>query len=242
MKRPLIGLVTGLNKEGSYEMVHNGYMQALLACGAMPAALPLTSDPAALADMIDMMDGFLFTGGGDIDPRLFGEQTRDVCGAIDPTRDAMELPLARMLAARPDKPVLGICRGFQVMNVALGGTLYQDLTADAGRSVIAHRQKQPDCYTSHSVTLAQDAILAHIAGSTEISVNSLHHQAVNRLGEGMRATALAPDGIIEAAEFAGHPFYVGVQWHPERLWQNDDISVNIFRIFTNACRIDASAD
>lgn len=234
MARPLIGLVTGLNKEETYLTVNTGYVRAMEEAGALPVALPLTEDEAELSEIVAQMDGLLFTGGGDIDPALYGEYTLPACGGIDTLRDGMELALAR-LAARSDKPVLGICRGFQVLNVALGGTLYQDIPSQLP-AAMAHRQKQPERFPAHPVEAAEGTLLREIAGTDVFRVNSLHHQAVKDLAEGLVCNACAPDGVIEAASLPAHPWFLGVQWHPERLWQNDDISMKIFRAFADACR------
>lgn len=235
MSRPLIGLATGLNKEETYLTINNCYMRSLEAAGAMPVVLPLTDDESLLADYLARVDGLLLTGGGDLDPASYGEQTLPACGTIDTLRDAMELPLARMAAKRPDLPMLAICRGAQVLNVALGGSLYQDLPSQT-EARIAHRQKQPDRFPAHPVAVTPGSLLAKIAGAEAFAVNSLHHQAVREPAPALHVCAASPDGVIEAVELPEHPFYLGVQWHPERMWQNDDISMKIFRAFVDACR------
>lgn len=235
MPRPLIGVTAGLTDSEDYMTIYRRCMDGLVAAGALPVLLPVTDDPAALAGFVESLDGFLFSGGGDVDPLTFGEQQRAVCGAISPLRDANELALARLLIARRDKPVLGICRGFQVLNIALGGSVYQDLAADRGGELINHRQRQPETYVSHAVTLEPGSRLRDISGGETLMVNSLHHQGVRRLGEGFIRTATAPDGVIEAAELAGHPFFIGVQWHPERLWWSDEKHMALFTAFAAAC-------
>ena len=146
----------------------------------------------------------------------------------------MEIPLARILHEKRSKPVLGICRGMQVMNVALGGSIYQDIEADYGRPALAHRQKQNSSWPSHEAAIARGTRLACIIGRDAIRVNSIHHQAVKEAAEGLRVNAVAPDGIIEGFESLTHPFYLGVQWHPERLWQKDETAAAIFRAFADA--------
>lgn len=236
VKRPLIGLTPHINQEETRLSVNRFFGEALLDAGALPVILPLTSDPAALGALVEAMDGFIFTGGGDIDPRLFGQATRDVCGVISPLRDAMELPLAAMLHDRPDKPVMGVCRGMQAMCVALGGTVYQDIAADCGHIALAHRQKQPEQYPSHEVKVETDTLLHRLTGQDVLPVNSLHHQAVATVPPVMRRCAAAPDGIVEAVESRRHPFYLGVQWHPERLWEKDAASRSLFGALVQACR------
>lgn len=234
-KRPLIGVTAGMTDSEEYLTIYRRCMDGLLAAGALPALLPVTGDEATLNAYVETFDGFLFSGGVDVDPLRFGEQQRACCGAISPLRDENELALARLLAKRKNKPALGICRGFQVLNIALGGDIYQDIAADRPEPSLNHRQKQPETYVSHSVRLTPGSRLFAAIGREEIMVNSLHHQAVRRLAEGFAQTAEAPDGVIEAAELAEHPFFVGVQWHPERLWWKDEAHFALFRAFVEAC-------
>ena len=235
MKRPLIGVTAGLTDSEEYLTIYRRCMDALEAVGALPVLLPITDNARTLTALVDRLDGFVFSGGVDVDPLRFGQWQRAECGAISPLRDAHELALARLLIDRGDKPVLGICRGFQVLNIALGGDVYQDLLTDRGGDTMNHRQKQPETYVSHAVTLAPGSMLRDISGTEELMVNSLHHQAVNRLGKGFAQTAAAPDGVIEGAELAGHPFFIGVQWHPERLWWTDEKHLALFRALARAC-------
>lgn len=235
MRKPLIGVTAGLTDSEEYLTIYRRCMEALEAVGALPVLLPVTDESDTLVALAGRLDGFLFSGGVDVDPLRFGQQQSAGCGAISPLRDANELALARLLINRGDKPVLGICRGFQVLNIALGGDIYQDLLTDRGGDTLNHRQKQPETYVSHAVTLAPGSRLREISGTQELMVNSLHHQAVCRLGEGFAQTATAPDGVIEGAELIGHPFFIGVQWHPERLWWKDEKHLAIFRALTRAC-------
>ena len=233
--KPLIGITAALNEEETRISVNRNFQEVLLAAGAIPVILPITDDPAALEEMILRCDGIIFSGGGDIDPRRFGEQPRPVCGEITPDRDACELPLARMLHERHDKPVLGVCRGHQVLNVALGGTVYQDIPSDFGKPVIAHRQKMLGRYASHAIALHEGSLIRSIMQADTIDVNSFHHQAAAEVAPGMTATAHAPDGIIECLESATHPFFLGVQWHPEIMWRQDEKSLLLFQAMVHAC-------
>ena len=235
MNKPLIGVTPGLNEEESRLLVHRGTIDALRREGALPVILPLTDDEGEIAEIVDRFDGFVFTGGGDIDPELYRQNQLACCGAISPQRDSFELPLARMLAVRRDKPVLAICRGFQVLNVALGGDLYQDIGTQYHGEALAHRQHQPDCYASHPVIVTMSSLLDQAVHTQKLWVNSLHHQAVKRLAPALESCGAAPDGIIEAASLTGHPFFLGVQWHPERMWQRDDTARAIFTAFVEAC-------
>lgn len=179
------------------------YTRAIAHCGGMPALLCETG----IEDAVALFDGLVLTGGGDIDPVLFGETILNDTVKIDPARDAFELPLARAFAAA-GKPVLGICRGAQVINVALGGTLYQDLPEQLG---FIHF----DIKLRHFVTAAEGSLLRELFGE-RFRVNSTHHQAVRELAPGLRATAVSPEGIIEAFEHESLPIF-GTQFHPERM-------------------------
>lgn len=197
--------------------------------------LPLTSDEASLRAMVSQLDGLVFSGGGDVDPVYFGEYQHPGCGTITPLRDQMELPLARLAYEQGRIPVLGICRGFQVLNIALGGDVWQDLPSECPTLAILHRQKQPSRYVSHAVDLVPGSLPALITGETRIMVNSFHHQAVRRPAEPFTVVATAPDQVIEAAQIMDHPFFLGVQWHPERLHRTDEHSRRLFRAFVDAC-------
>ena len=233
--RPLIGITSSLNDEETRISVNRNFHDVLLAAGAMPVLLPITGEPDALEAMIELCDGFVFSGGDDVDPRRYGEQPRPVCGSITPDRDDCELPLVSMLHQRHDKPVLAICRGIQAMNVSLGGMLYQDLANDFGKPVLAHRQKMQGKYSSHSIALSENTLLHRIIQTETIDVNSFHHQAVAKVAPGMIATAFAPDGIIESIESTTHPFFLGVQWHPEIMWRKDEKALKLFQALVKAC-------
>lgn len=234
MRRPLIGITAGLNDQEKYQVLSRYFMEAITAQGALPVMLPLTTDDALLQSYAEALDGFLFSGGADVDPLLFGQWQKPGCGGIDPLRDEHELTLARLLIQRGDKPVLGVCRGLQVLNIALGGDIYQDLPSEYEGELIAHRQKQPAYYPAHPVEVAADSLLHRITGKDQLMVNSLHHQAIRKLGS-WQACATAPDGVIEAAEMPGHPFFLGVQWHPERLYEQHASAKALFAAFVSAC-------
>ena len=164
---------------------------------------------------VGMVDGILLSGGGDIDPLLFGEEPLRQNGEISPLRDSFELTLCRA-ALESGLPLFGICRGMQVMNIAAGGTIYQDIPAQTG-STLKHSQQAPRPHGTHSVLPLENSLLAALWGKNRVAVNSFHHQAVAQLGEGFSAAAHSPDGIIEAVEREDAPFVLGVQWHPEYL-------------------------
>lgn len=186
----------------------NRYRQAIVRAGGDPHWLPWSEAPGDWKAWAGAFDGFLFPGGGDMDPKYYGQRAIPACGTPSPQRDAMELGLLREIAAL-GKPVLGVCRGFQTMNVARGGTLLQDIpwgghSDDAGRYA-----------PSHPAEILPGTLLAELLGAGEILTNSVHHQAVDRLGRGLRISAKSPDGIVEGIEDPAGPLFLGVQFHPE---------------------------
>lgn len=236
MSKPIIGITPSHNTENDDISLRPTYLRAILAAGGLPVVLPLETAGKDMEQLAGMCDGFLFSGGPDPHPFLFGEETQAHCGNASIARDTMELSLLKAaMAVR--KPVLGICRGAQIINVGLGGTIYQDIPNQTERTFpIAH--KQPFAYTvpSHHVGIAKDTLLSQIAdGLTEIEVNSFHHQAVREPAPGLIVSALAPDSIIEAVEMPGYPYLIGVQWHPEHLWPRDMAAKNLFKSFVDAC-------
>jgi putative glutamine amidotransferase len=193
------------------------YVQAVAGGGALPVLIPLGLARPQLAALVARLDGLVFSGGGDIAPARYGGVPHPLVAGVDPDRDQVELDLFAEAMARR-RPLLGICRGMQLMNVALGGTLYEDVLAQHPGGI--KHQYWPDMprdRLSHEVTIAPQSRLAAILGSTRAAVNSLHHQGVRRLADGLVATAHAPDGLIEAFELPEHPFALAVQWHPEWL-------------------------
>ena len=184
-----------------------------------------------------MFNGFLFTGGPDLHPFHFGEETQIHCGNVSPKRDHLELELLQ-LAIKARKPILGICRGIQLINICLGGDIYQDLPSQFFEDFpVAHTQPFSYEIPSHTVTVIPDTLLSRIAGKTTIQVNSMHHQAIRRLAPGLNASGFAPHGLTECVEMQEYPtFFLGVQWHPEYLWEKDDAARGIFAEFVKAAK------
>jgi len=185
--------------------------------------------------LIEMFDGLLLSGGNDINPMLFNEEPHEYLGVVSPSRDSSELELARRML-KTGKPILGICRGIQVLNVAVGGTLYQDLYKQNDSPILQHIQKAPNTHCSHYVQLDKGSLLESIAGSERIQVNSYHHQSLKEVPSVFKVTAVASDGIVEAIESTDEQFVLGVQWHPEALSvAGDAVSLRIFERFISEC-------
>lgn len=222
--RPIIGVVGALfecRNTSKISGIGYSYLAAVEAAGGIPLLIHLTDDQQVLDAHYQRCDGLLFCGGGDIAPAHYGQTPHPLLGAVEELRDRVELHLARRAA--PDrKPLLGICRGIQLLNVALGGTLYQDINAELP-GTLDHREssrRNDRAYLAHPLNLERDSWLAERLGATTIMVNTLHHQAVRDVALGLRVVGYAPDGVIEAVEGAGDTFIVGVQCHPEELWQS----------------------
>jgi len=235
MNKPLIGVVPLYDAEKESYWMLPDYMKAVEAAGGLPVMLPLTADREAIRSLAETFDGFLFTGGQDVHPDMYGEPKEPFCGEICEERDAMEKELLE-LAIRLDKPVFGICRGFQLINAALGGSLYQDLPTQRPDSGIVHRQPKPYDRPVHRVVIVKDSPLHRILGTEELMVNSLHHQGVKRLADRLEPLAFAEDGLIEAAHMPDRTFLLAVQWHPEYSYRADARQLRLFEEFVRHCR------
>jgi putative glutamine amidotransferase len=236
-RSPLIGVSTsitvGTHPERAY--VNSAYLFAVQQAGGIPVPLPPQLSPHALSTVAGMLDGLLLTGGGDMDPATFGEAPHPTLYDVAPSRDALETSAVGIALDR-GLPVLAVCRGIQVLNVALGGTLHQDVGTDPG-TPITHGQKEPRDQPTHAVKLAPDSRLASVMGTDAVEVNSMHHQAVKALGKGLRAVAWAPDQIIEGVELDDPARLVlGVQWHPEELVRQSDAARRLFSALVDASR------
>lgn len=197
--------------------MNQSYVRVLTAAGCTPVLIPLLDDDGRLRIIYERLDGIVFPGGADVAPREYGEEPIDGLIDVQPERDRTELTLARW-AFDDDMPTLGICRGQQLLNVALGGTLYQDLIAQ-GVTTVEHSgvDGRPRDRLVHRVRLDPDSRLAQLIDETSMDVNSLHHQAVKNVAPALRVTGTADDGVIEAVESADRRFWIAVQWHPEEL-------------------------
>jgi putative glutamine amidotransferase len=199
------------------------YIEAITNSGGTPFLIPLLSDEAILRNLYELADGILLAGGEDVDPAHYGESPHDTVNDVDTLRDSVELKLARW-CANDKKPLLGICRGMQVLNVALGGSLYQDLPSEKQESHSTFVEGDKDSWIKrpHELILKKDSKLADYLGVTCLEVNTLHHQAVKKVAKGLKAVGETPSGIIEAVEGENHPFCIGIQCHPEMLYADVD--------------------
>ena len=232
MKRPFIGILP-LVDEGreSYWMLP-GYMKGIEEAGGIPVMLPLTDDVTEITQLAESFDGFVFTGGPDVSPWVYGEEKLDICGECTEMRDKMEQILLP-LVLDADKSVLGICRGIQILNAVLGGSLYQDHSSQHP-SGVNHRMAAPYDRVEHMVNVLEGSPFRTILGTDRIGVNSCHHQAIKELAKDLRPMAVADDGLIEAVYMPDKRYVMAVQWHPEFSYKVDMNSKKIFKSFVDS--------
>ena len=227
MNRPYIALSGSLPDE-KITTINNNYLRSIWSAGGVPTLLLPSTDEDYVKAVCETFDGFLFCGGDDIDPKYYGEEKSPEIGDISPARDEFEKRLFRAAYAT-GKPILGICRGLQVINVFLGGSLIQHMNG--------HRSEDGKSPSTHDVMLVTGSPLAEMIGDTEFTVNSFHHQAINSLSNKLTADAYSKDdGYIEAFHEEGHKFLYAVQWHPESLYETSDASRKLFKAFIDACQ------
>jgi putative glutamine amidotransferase len=234
---PLIGVSTSITVGASPERayVNSAYLHAVQQAGGVPVPLPPQLSAASLQQLAGLLHGLLLTGGGDMDPALFGQPPHPALYDVAPSRDTLETSVLNLSLAR-GVPVLAVCRGAQVLNVALGGTLYQDVATEPGTQ-IPHSQKEPRDQPTHKVKITPGSRLAETLGTDEVEVNSMHHQAIHRLGRGLTAVAWAPDQLVEGAEVSDPArFVLGVQWHPEELVGHSEPARRLFSALVDAAR------
>jgi putative glutamine amidotransferase len=215
---------------------NRSYIRAVTEAGAAPLLIPYVADKTRLRALYEVLDGLVLSGGEDVDPAHFGEPPHPGIRRVHPERDETELTLARW-AMEQGMPLLAICRGIQVFNVALGGNLYQDIQAQLpGAERHDWYPGYPRDHLPHSVVVPSGTHLSRILGTTFLPVNSLHHQAVKDVAPGLTVVARAPDQVIEAVEAVGHSFAIGVQWHPEELIYSDIRARWLFDALVEACQ------
>ncbi len=231
----VVGVIPLYDEERDSYWMLPGYMQGLEEQGLLPVMLPLTDSEKELEGLNRLCGGYLFTGGHDVDPLMYGEERKPVCGAACEKRDKMEKYLFS-LALKEDKPVLGICRGIQLINVLCGGSLYQDLPEERPGNT-EHHQVPPYDEPVHRVEL--NSPLAELVGRGELWVNSYHHQAIKELGKGLRAMAYSEDGLTEGIYMPDKRYVWAVQWHPEFAYKTDKAARLIFKSFAEAVKEEA---
>lgn len=245
-KKPLIGITCnslhndsfaydrGLAaKDQDFHLLADDYVRAVHLAGGIPVLIPVLDDQPLMDELLENLDGLLISGGCDVNPQLYGERIHS-CGTLDPERDRMEMELARK-ALELDKPLLAICRGCQILNVTLGGTLYQDLPSE--NCFEKHFLLVGPCrMATHEVQIQKNSLLSQILTSDNIlPVNSFHHSAVHKLADSFVVNAISPDGIIESYSLPDKKFVLAVQWHPEMMADSPK-NQEIFHAFIDACR------
>jgi putative glutamine amidotransferase len=229
---PLIGITCGHQWSDPERFYVNGpYIHGITAAGGIPILVPYL-DRAKLEQILDRIDALLVPGGIDVDAKHYNQDLHPKSGIINPWWDELDITMIRGALAR-NLPILAICRGCQVLNVACGGSLIQDIESFVSQP-IKHQQQAPKWYPTHAVSIEQGSLLAQIFGTEVVRVNSFHHQAVEQAAPGLRVTARASDGVIEAIESTKHSFVIGVQWHPELMTSHDAKMQSLFDHFTAA--------
>lgn len=241
MKRPIIG-VACMNSHDTHGRslmaVRPAYLRALEAAGGVPLCIHLTDDLEVVQALYQQCDGILLPGGDDVDPNYYHEAPHPALGDVDVQRDSVELALARWTLG-DQKPLMGICRGIQMINVAFGGTLYQDIPSQLPAAMDHRANIACDQYDvlTHTIALVNDSWLATCLSTTTLMGNTMHHQAVKDVAPGLRVVGYAPDGVIEAIEGTGKQFVVAVQCHPEYLWARAEPRwLHLFTGFIQSCR------
>lgn len=232
--RPIIGLTVSYRFAEDMCCVRGTYVRAIAQAGGVPVCLAPFCQREHVEEILRVVDGLLFSGGADVDPAWFGEEPAANLGPVDPVRDEFEMILARR-AIELGAPVLGVCRGAQVLNVAAGGTLYQDINRQVA-GACKHWQDAPRWHPTHAVLVKEGSLLAGLIGGGKHRVNSFHHQAVREPGECFRVCATSGDGVVEAIEHGEGRFVLGLQWHPEDMFGRDAAATAVFLKFIEAAR------
>lgn len=229
-----VGVTCSFNYAKRYFFLPVAYFRAVERAGGLPLIIPGMCSPSLADDLLKGLDALLLTGGGDIDSALFQEEPHCSQGETDPLRDVLEIALVRA-AIKQNLPTLCICRGAQILNVACGGTLYQDLPSQ-GASTIQHLQHTPRRFATHNISIEEGTLLASIFRAKKTRVNSVHHQGIKAVAHGLKVSARAPDGVIEGIEHPASSFMLGVQWHPETM-DDEPLEYELFNSLISAGRL-----
>lgn len=235
MKNPIIGISMFSDSQNEVNSKLSYYLDAAKDLGGIPIIFPILKEKNQIDKLIGICDGFIITGGNDVNPSLYKEDIKPYCMNLDKERDYSERILLEELI-KYDKPLLAICRGFQILNVILGGSLYQDVDIDIFNGNRAnHRQEDKIFQEAHSIKIKKDTLLYEIVKKDIIGVNTLHHQAIKCIGDSVIPSGITDDGLIESYYVKGKKFFLGVQWHPELLYKNYEDHRKIFKAFIEAC-------
>lgn len=235
--KPIIGVIPLYDEKKESIWMLPAYLEGLSRAGAVPIILPLNAGEKELEQLNSIVDGYLMTGGHDVSPSLYGEEKRKNCGGLCQQRDAME-KLIYNFAVSDNKPLLGICRGIQLINVLEGGNLYQDIPTEyKGIGQVEHHMNPPYDRTVHSVAIEKDSPLYELLKKQHISVNSYHHQGIKEIGKKLKIMAVSEDGLVEGLYRPDSRFIWGIQWHPEFIYNKDKDQFKIFEAFISACYI-----
>lgn len=241
MKRPVIGISSSIIIDSSGDFagyrrsyVNTDYISSVIKNGGLPLIIPFNEDEEVIRQQMELADGLLLSGGQDVSPMHYGQEPSQRIGDTFPERDLYEYRLIRE-AMRAQKPILGICRGIQILNTYFKGTLYQDLSHIDG-DILKHNQQRFPRQVTHRAYLEEGTRLRELFGVDRLMVNSFHHQALHELGEGLKISARASDGVIEGVEKPDYPFLLAVQWHPEMLHESCTEMNKLFQSFIAACR------
>jgi len=233
--RPVIGITGYITEPNRGIGLRQTYIDSVFRAGGLPVILPIVEDQALASDLLSHIDALILSGGGDVDPARYGHERRPECGESAELRDTSELMFAQ-LARQSGMPIFGICRGVQVLNVAYGGTLIQDIESQHGIPRRIHRQDEPYDHLVHSVNLTENGLLHRITGMKKIMTNSMHHQAADKLGGTLILEGASEEGIIEAVSDSENPSVFGVQFHPEFFSGQHEYAQKLFDYFVKQAR------
>jgi len=228
--RPVIGITGAYNEENHRLSLNERYFEAVMRAGGLPIMLPQTSDEEMILAMLDQIDGLLLSGGVDVHPNRYGEETLEACGTICEKRDVFELLITKHALER-NMPIFGICRGTQVLGVAMGATLFQDIESQLGLPAKQHKQEEPYDDPVHTVRFKEGGLFERITETTLMPTNSMHHQSIKEAGDRLRIEGITMDGIIEAVCSKENEAVFGVQFHPEFLSHYSDFAARLFTYF-----------